>query len=303
MTSLSVLILSWNQVDLSLRCVDRILAWRRLRPTIWVVDNASRDESVARISQRQEVRLLASSVNLGFGGGNNLALREIDDDVVMLLNNDAIVEEEGVISLIETLEAHPEIAVIGPLLKAGCGSGAVVTAGGRDISRHIGTHVRFDGAVTNGRIREVDYVPGTVALLRTGSLARVGLFDEDYFFSGEMADLCERLRADGGTSAVLTSVTAEHDTARAGEQRSTLYAYYSLRNRFLFIRKFRRRILVPMLGFWVSYSLFFVLRAALTGRWHVARVGALALADGLRGHFDGQNQRIAGPDLNAPSDG
>ena len=149
------------------------------------------------------------------------------------------------------------------------------------------------------RVMEV----ATRTLLRTGSLARVGLFDEDYFFSGEMADLCERLRADGGTCAVLTSVTAEHDTARAGEQRSTLYAYYSLRNRFLFIRKFRRRILVPMLGFWVSYSLFFVLRAALTGRWRVARVGALALADGLRGHFDGQNQRIAGPDLNPPSGG
>lgn len=298
MSSLSVVVVSWNQAEVTVACVDRVLAWHRLRPTVWVVDNASEDDSLERISGRPEVRLLESPVNLGFGGANNLALRETRDELVLLLNGDARLDEEGAIAMVEALQERPEVAVLGPLVSLADRSGEILTAGGRDISRHVGTHVRFEGSRASadrpGELLEVDYVPGTAALLRASSVARVGLFDEEYFFSGEMADLCERLRADGGASAVLTSVVATHEMETAGELRSTLYAYYSLRNRFLFVRKFRHRRRVRLLAFWLAYCLFFSARGALTGRWAVARVGALAVADGLRGRFGGQNSRVAG---------
>ena len=133
----------------------------------------------------------------------------------------------------------------------------------------------------------MDYVPGTVALVRAEVFRRVGLFDEDYIFSGEMADFCRRAGGQGYASAVCPHARATH--APGGGARSTLYRYYTLRNRFLYSRKFypSRRALFAC-G-WSAVGLAMAARSLIQGRPVEARAAWRALRDGLAGRFGNRN--------------
>ncbi|MEN9936208.1 MAG: hypothetical protein RLZZ387_2787 [Chloroflexota bacterium] len=81
MTNLAVIIVSWNVRDLLRRCVASVhasLAGSGIAYTIVVVDNASADGTPAMLrAEHPEVVLLEPGRNLGFAGGNNLALRRV----------------------------------------------------------------------------------------------------------------------------------------------------------------------------------------------------------------------------------
>ncbi|MBU0713757.1 MAG: glycosyltransferase family 2 protein [Verrucomicrobia bacterium] len=308
--NLVVVILNWNQAAATIRCVEAVAAWTYVAPDIWVVDNASQDGSRDLITKQcPTAHVLASDSNLGFAGGNNLALRQIlsrypperrDRDVVLLLNNDAVISEDQVQHLLTELETHPRLGLVGPLLDERRGKEKVFTAGGRDIARHLGTRHECSASdlpalIATHRLLDVDYVPGTVALVRAEVFRTVGLFDEDYFFSGEMADLCRRAGDQGYARAICTRACATHEPG--GGARSTLYRYYTLRNRFLYIRKFyparsgiypSRRALFAYL--WSIAGLVMASRSLIQGSPVEARAAWRALCDGLAGRFGNRNE-------------
>lgn len=77
---LAIIIVSYNVRDMLRDCLisveQSLAASPHLRGEAWVVDNASADGSAAMVhSEFPRVRLVASAENLGFAGGNNLALR------------------------------------------------------------------------------------------------------------------------------------------------------------------------------------------------------------------------------------
>jgi len=295
--NLAVVILNWNQAAATIRCVEAVAAWTQVAPDIWVVDNASQNGNRELIMKHcPTAYVLASDINLGFAGGNNLALRRIMSsraDVVLLLNNDAVIAEDQVQHLLADLETHPRLGLVGPLLDERRGLEQVFTAGGRDIARHLGTRHECPAAdlpalIATHRLLDVDYVPGTVALVRAEVFRIVGLFDEDYFFSGEMADFCRRALVQGYANAICTRAWATHEAG--GGARSTLYRYYTLRNRFLYIRKFypSRRVLYACL--WSVVGLVMASRLLVLGRLAEARVAWRALRDGLAGRFGNRNE-------------
>ncbi len=301
---IEIVLLNWNRIESTVACLKRLTQWTKIQPRIWVVDNASQDESVTIISHDfPTVQLIVSEVNLGFAGGNNLAMRQIlshgTDNPILLLNNDAFIDEKNTLRLLEALQMWPEIAVVGPLF---CHKDEIISAGGRDIAWHINTHLLYPNGykphqlnpnmIKSGEPYSVDYVSGTVALLRASALTKVGLFDESYFFSGEMADLCERFKQHGYNCAITPRAVASHDTEQASSFRHTLYAYYILRNRFLFIRKFRPNQVVPLFIFWIFYGLASIAKAIWHGEWLSVKATFFAINDGLKGDFGNKNFRF-----------
>ncbi|MBN1953793.1 MAG: glycosyltransferase family 2 protein [Anaerolineae bacterium] len=292
--NLGVVILNWNAADDTIACLDAVAAWRRLSPQVWVVDNASQGDDAGRIARAHpQVKLIRSDRNRGFAGGNNLALAEAlaaGCAAVLLLNNDAAIEEESVAVLMEALQAHPEVGIVGPPLWDSERPAVLLSAGGVDIALHAASHLLDlpDGEP----LRRVDHVPGTCVLIRAGVLQAAGLLDEAYFFGGELADLCARARQHGFESAVDGRARAVHRLSRSSELRHTLHVYYVLRNRFLFIRKFHARQRLRLFFLWAAQGLRLALQAALRRQPRRARAALLGVADGLRGRFGGQNERI-----------
>lgn len=284
------MILNWNAWEPVRDRALEVSGWNRLQPDVWVVDNGSEGDEISRLrAALPRARVLDAGRNLGFGGGANLALREVSTPFVLLLNHDAGLDEGAARELMALLERRGDAAVAGPALTDR--SGEIEALGGRDIGRHVRTHRRpseHDDETAADPIA-VDYVPGTVALLRTEAVRQVGCFDERFFFSGEMADLCRRLVDRDWRCLVLPGARAWHERGGRGARREALDAYYSLRNRFLYLRKHPapgRRAL------WALYAVASALRHLLVGRPAHARAQALALAHGLRGRFGDRHREL-----------
>ena len=257
--------------------------WGLPSTDVIVVDNASES------GQRQQLKLLESTigtvlyndVNRGYAGGNNRGIQfacSHNYDAVLLLNNDASIDAQSVKLLQETLAGHADAGMAGPLIYDGQFTN-LQNAGGLDIAVHDITHRKVPEHESQPYV--VDYVSGTVLLARTVMFERYGLLDEDYFFSGEIADFCRRCKE---ACMVHPGAKASHDTSQSGHLRSTLYTYYTVRNRYLYIRK---NLYTPR---WEFYPRWW--RVHTRHAWSALKSGRCAEAGMvIRGVFDGMRSR------------
>jgi GT2 family glycosyltransferase len=299
--NLSILILNWNAAEDTIRCVNFIQAWQRIKPAIWVVDNYSSDNSADLISKIcPDIHLIRNSTNQGFAGGNNRGLEAIlsqSDAPILLLNNDAFIDEDSVIQLLETLQTNKTIGFIGPLLFADDNHSQLLSAGGRDPTKHHHSHIP-QIPPGNSIMYPVEYVPGTVIMGRAEVFQKTGLLDKDFFFTMEIADLCMRAARQGYLNIIDTRAAAVHALDRSSNYRGTLHPYYIIRNRFLFIRK-HHPYQIQLYGFWSIYSLALALKTALSGRPNTARAIFLGLIDGWRGQFGNRNQLFVSSNIDS----
>ena len=289
---IAVVILNWNAAEDTIACVQSLRGWSSLVPRIWVVDNASADDSVARIRAAcPEADLLCSEVNLGFAGASNLGMRMVlqtGEMPILLLNNDATIGEDAVLHLLTTLEADDALGAVVPIL-CDQATGKMISAGGKNPVKHMQT--RVDVVDGDDSVLFVETVSGTAVIIAPTFLNQVGLLDDRFFFSTEMADLCLRGQKAGFRFAVDLQARAFHEVARSSRFRDTLYVYYIIRNRFLILRN-HYRWNIFLWGFWTVYSLALVLKLGVDGKRPSARAVFLALKDGLSGRFGGQNERV-----------
>jgi GT2 family glycosyltransferase len=299
--NLDVIIISWNGAAETLSCLESFQSWGCPPRHVWVVDNASKDRGeMARAERYPFVTIIDSPENRGFAGGNNLAIRRImeggGDGFVLLINNDAFLEEKDAALLMAVLEADQRLGLTGPAIGNQTGRSLTWIGGGRDISRYLDSHIYLPTGPGGPGEKEpphlVDYLPGTAVCIRRRLFTLIGLFDEDYFFGGEMADFCERARAAGFQSAVHYRAVALHRLDRSSAIRENLHIYYILRNRFLFVRKFRRGEKGRLMAFWCGVGVFLAAAALLKGQTRRFRAIGLALGDALVGRYGNQNRRI-----------
>ena len=202
---------------------------------------------------------------------------------------DAEIAEPDFARLLEAFDNVDGLAAVGPLIVEQRDGGEVVFAGGRDISRWRQTRIPFhrDAVEAAGtRYRQPDYVMGTAMVSDRTAWEQAGLLDERYFFSGEVADWCERVRALGFQLAVDTTARALHHSNLAGSTaREGDYLYYSLRNRFLFAARHRSGQRFRFVMRWTAIGLGEAAKAMVRGKWVRAGACLSALRDGLAGRF------------------
>lgn len=300
---LGVILLNWNNALATAATARMAYGWKSCNPEIFVVDNGSADNCRGALAAEcPRANYTYSSVNLGYGGGNNLGIKKAVGtgcDTIILLNNDVFMREADVVQLGRTLARDRKVGVVGPVLKETNSKGENAwCVGGRDIARHILTHRRVD---ENGlkRLRmggpvSVEYIPGTVFMARGYMFRNIGLLEEEYFFSGEAADFCELARRGGLTVLVDPQAEAVHEIDHGSVVRETLYRYYNLRNRFLFVRRHRARRRAALTACWAARGLAMVAASAARLKFDSARAVWLGLRDGLAERFGNRNVSIIG---------
>jgi len=295
---LAVIILNWNDPEGTTQATQALSEWRKLKPTVVIVDNASNKGSLDHISREYlHAVILRSESNLGYSGGNNLGIRYALNegfDLILLLNTDAELSENNALKLISAMDTGSRIGIIGPLITEMQDTGQSITAGGRSIALYPTTRITLaKGKNMQGdEIKSVAYVPGT-ALLAPSSLFRsTGLLDELYFFSGEIADLCRRARQSGFMCAIHYGAEAIHRKVFSSPKIERLHTYYTLRNRFLYIRKHSGLLIIFLFPYWIICGLYMWLKGIFSRDWMKARAILLALRDGITGQYGNRNERF-----------
>src|SRR5438067_7098703 len=222
---------------------------------IVVVDNASSDgtESLLR-ADFPDVTMLRLPENVGYGGGNNVALRRAlaaGADFAALVNDDVEVRPGFFAALLRGATLHPEAGLLtGTLLFRGedrvNSTGLVIDRLGRARDRDFGTPLadlrREEGPVAG--------VSGGAALVRCALLLRIGVFDPAYFAYYEDVDLSLRARRAGSICWYVPGAVAAHrfaSTVGAGSARQRyLLGRGHLRTLALHQPAFRAAALVPL---------------------------------------------------------
>ena len=110
----SVIIVTWNGIKWLERCLDSVQAQTYPQLETIVVDNGSTDGTVAYLEESYpNVRVVASSENLGFAAGNNLGIKAARGQEIVLLNSDTWLEPDAIARLVEERRRRG-LDVIGP---------------------------------------------------------------------------------------------------------------------------------------------------------------------------------------------
>jgi N-acetylglucosaminyl-diphospho-decaprenol L-rhamnosyltransferase len=227
----SIIILSWNVRDLLQRCLSS-LPLSDPDVEIIVVDAASSDSSAEMVrTEFPDVKLIASAENLGYTRGNNLALREASGRYLLILNPDTEVGGDAIPKMIEYMDAHPRVGVLGPqLLKPGhmvqstrrrfptLATGFFESTWLQPLAPQRLLDRYYIRELTDDTISEVDWVVGAALLVRHEAYGQVGGFDEGFFMYSEEMDWCRRMKAAGWQVIYFPPARITHHEAKSSEQ-------------------------------------------------------------------------------------
>lgn len=204
-----------------------------------VVDNASTDDSLFELNGFPEAVVLPQEENLGFAGGANLGLTQVETDYAVVMNPDVEVNPDFGNALVGAFDGNRQLGATGALLLYPDRK-TVQHAGGileRPLltTRHRGYREQytpdFDQEVA------IDFATGAALGVRMAAVREVGGFDESltpvYY---EDVDLCTRLRTHDWDVRLVPDLRAIHYEG-VTLQRSTAYYTYLHRNRLRYALK------------------------------------------------------------------
>jgi GT2 family glycosyltransferase len=280
----SVLIVNYNGAGWLSDCLDSLGRVTYRPREVVVVDNGSRDGSLAVLAAHPEVRVVCSDTNLGFAGGNNLGLRHCMGDLILLLNNDTRVTPGFLEPLVDHLRAHREVGIVQGKMRL-CREGGVLDVCGSYLTAfgflyHVG-YRKPDGP-RYGRSYPVFTGKGACLMFRRGTVAEAGgfLFDDTFFCYYEETDFCHRAWLAGWETHFVPGSVIDHlHGATGGDARvEALALRHYLRNQtFGLLSNLAGRSLVWMLPMYLGLYLASMLAALgrLRGSVFMAHLGAL----------------------------
>jgi GT2 family glycosyltransferase len=251
MPRLSIVIVSFNSLKDLEACLRSITqSEQHVDYEVVVVDNASSDGTVAYVRERWPgVHLIEAGGNLGFARANNIGIRQTFGELVLLLNPDTIVPPRALGALVEALDGHPEVAIVGPRIvdsngRAELSFGPMISPLAELRQKMlVAGHERGIWPITlfveraTRRTRLVDWVTGACLLARRADVEAVGLMDERFFLYTEDVDLCASVRARGRRVMFTAEVEVIHRRGTSGATAPTATQAAYRRSQLAFYRK------------------------------------------------------------------
>ena len=208
----SAVIVSWNARGHLVNCLNSLLANKRGRCEIIVVDNNSTDGSPEMVeSQFPQVKLIRNKENLGFAKANNIGIRVCTGRYICLINSDVIVLDGCIDKLMEFMDKNQLAGMAGPrilnpdhTLQFSCFHFPGIR---NNLSQALGLNKLFPKSSffseqtmkywPHDCERKVDVLNGCFWMVRRKAMDQVGLLDENFFFYGEDIDWCKRFNDAG----------------------------------------------------------------------------------------------------------
>jgi len=250
MKKVGIVICNYNKADKVLECIQCILESKFQDFDIYVVDNASTDNSVEAIKEKyadkykDKITLLVNDENLGGSGGFNRGLRYAYDkgyEYLMCVDNDAMLDENAVGNLYKFLEEHTE---------AGMAGSKIYHLENPDYIQQFGQEIDFEYFCTvvphlnmyeDGSMPEYLYVDSVAAcslMIRRSTIDKIGFMPEENFLYWDDTEWCYLCNKAGLKVASVGNSMALHAMGAKNETVNTFPTYYAWRNWIRFFAKY-----------------------------------------------------------------
>ena len=238
----SSITVNYNQTQVTLELLASLRQITYPDFEVIVVDNASReDPSPAIRAEFSEVKVIVSSENLGFAGGNNLALSEAKGKYLLYLNNDTEVSPDFLEPLVKTMEDNPKIGVCSPKIRFFYKPNTIQYAGSSPLhSLRIASYTYGYGQEDKGQFNltgPTNLAHGAAMIVSREVIEKAGKMPEEFFLYYEELDWCEIIKRAGYQIYYVSESLVLHKESISTGKSSNLQLYYKTRNRILLARR------------------------------------------------------------------
>lgn len=243
---LAIAILNWNGRDLLERYLPSVVENSSMHK-VYVIDNASADDSVSFVKKEfPSVELIEFDQNHGYAGGYNLALSQIEEELVILLNSDVRVTADWCAPLVEAFKHDPKLAACQPKILddkcpelfeyAGASGGFLDKLGYPYCRGRIFDSIERDKGQYDDPV-DIHWASGAALAVRRSMFLETGGFDKSYFAHQEEIDLCWRFRRWGYSIKVIPDSVVYHLGGATLSTESPRKTYLNFRNSLLSLVK------------------------------------------------------------------
>jgi hypothetical protein len=241
MNNIAIIILTWNGLSLTKRCLDSL--FKAELPTgtdIIVVDNGSADGTVEYLKNIENVQLIENKKNLGYSKAVNIGIKTVPNgtDIVLLNNDTEIIEKDWLKKLQIQAYSDEKIGVAGVKILKDDG-----------IIQHCGAYIPIDtywGQQTAGgqvdinqydEIYDVESVVFACVYIKEQVIRKIGLLCEDFFAYFEDTDYCLRASKEGFKVVMCGSIRILHSENSSTKINKVSFSNIFLKSQDIFKKK------------------------------------------------------------------
>jgi GT2 family glycosyltransferase len=302
-----LVILNWNGLEDTLRCLDSLAAAQTsfAKIDIVVIDNGSSADPADEILKKTPAAdYLRLQRNLGFAAGSNIGAKRAlarGSNFILFLNNDTVIEPNLFEELLANFSANPAIGIVSPIICDMSDRPQIDYAGGR-INFAFGEFKHRHQKPATTIPFETDYISGCCMMISKAAVDRIGLFDEKLFAYFEDVDLCLRAHLAGFKLVCVPTVAIRHKGSASSRRNlregttSPLQHYLLARNRLIVENRYASG---PSKWFHKLVSnplriLYYVTGFMVRGRWTKLRWFLRGIKDGMGQKLDMPNDLLSG---------
>ena len=252
-----IAILNWNGLHHLQTYLPSVIEHSQDDADVALIDNGSTDESISWCKRTYpEVEVIALQRNLGFSGGYNAGLSQIQAKTYVLLNSDVRTTKHWIPPVLSMMRDEG-FAACQPLIRndsdnelfeyAGAAGGYIDQFGytfcaGRIFEVFESDHGQY------AENREVFWASGAALFIDAKAFHKLGGLDVDFFAHMEEIDLCWRLKNRGLRIGVCGQSVVYHLGGGTLQKISPFKTYLNFRNNlFLLVKNHHKKALYPML--------------------------------------------------------
>lgn len=288
-----ICLLSCNQKDLTLACLDSLMQLEDQGHRILLVDNGSKDDLVEVVNKKfPDVTTIKLQENTGPAGGRNFQIKYFlnsDYDYLFFIDNDAIVDKVTLKELIKVAQQDKKVGAVGARVLF-YDQPDVVYNDGAIINWPKGNLIDADGgkhiSILSNQTKNIDTFPYGFGIIKREALERIGLIPEQpYYMYYEETEWHLRFKKLGYNILLAPKAKIWHKASSTLGRDSAIFYYYRTRNRLLFVVRNAPKLYLPVFFFYFLYDFSYniLLTLYLSGKKREIKAAILGVVDFLRG--------------------
>ncbi|MGU8928583.1 glycosyltransferase family 2 protein [Clostridium perfringens] len=292
--NLAIVIVNYNGVNDTLKCIESIRKNCEVSNEIIVVDNKS-DEFNRKllIENNKYYKLIFNDNNEGFARANNIGIKYALNkgyETILLINNDTLIEKNSLDIMYKKIKYNIDIGIVGCTILYNDNRDKIWFDGGEiNWIKFLGEHDNMKKKYNcNVESRYVSFLSGCCMMIKREIFEKVGLLPEEYFMYFEDVDFCAKVLQNKYKLYVCRDAIIYHKvSAASGGEDSPFTIEWCNRNRIIFMKKYKCNS-ESKLEFFYSVIYFILgrmirfLQFVLNGDWTRAKALFKGCINGLK---------------------
>jgi GT2 family glycosyltransferase len=258
---LAIIIINRDLKKDTAECIDSLLIAGAILQQIVVVDNGSKDGSVAFLQERfgSDLNQVEAQENFGYPYGLNLGIKFFlakGAEWFLLMNNDTVVSADFLQELEKATQVGLKYTLFGPMILYYNQPDTIWFMGAREIPGtllFVNNHRGMSRYLNFPQFLPTDFVHGCTMLVKHEIFEKIGFFDDTSPIYGDDVDFCWRARKAGFKMAAVPRANMWHKVSAFMQRHKPKTRYLRIRNQIWFYRRYARGLQVPFL---VVFTLF-----------------------------------------------